>query len=233
MFLIAVCRELLRRRARITSQAQSPNGRHGSPGEKDCIRAKKRAAMKRKNGENKSTRFADPLAVFDLPAARHTLQRPPHQVECTRTRAVLPPHDVKKYYTRKKLRSVAPAERPPHHVHSHLPLTTMLHTMGTLTTTLPHRKKKRRRARHTPFPARCVAGRPSRCLEPSSLAAHRWSQNQPPRHPSAMYTSRLDPPTSTTRCRCRARRAPRSARVPPAPALSPSPVDPVRHRSAR
>jgi hypothetical protein len=231
---IAVCRELLLRRVRITTQTQSPNGRYGTPGEKDCMRAIKKSATKRKNGENNSTRFADPPAVFDPPAARHTLQRPPHHAERTRIRAVLPPRDVKEYYPRKK--KLRPAERNPHLVHPHLPSTTALHTTGTTKTQaqrLPRGKKKRRSARHNPFPARCAAGRPSRCPGPSSLAAHRWTQNQPLRHRSAMYTSRLGPPTSTTRCACRARRAPRSMRAPPAPNPSPSPVDPARHRSAR
>ena len=240
--LFAVRRELLHRRARITAQTQSPNERHGTPGEKDCMRAIRKATMKRTNGESNATRFADPLAVFDLPAARHTLQHPPHHAERTRTCAVLPPHDVKNhYYPRKMRRPVAPIERRRHLVHAHLPpmtTTTTPHMTGTQTTTQvhqspPQRRKKRRNLRHKPFPARCVAGCPSRCPEPSSLAAHRWTHNQPPRPRSAMYTSRLGPHTSITRCSCRARRAPRNTRALLAPAPSPSPVDPARHRSAR
>ena len=230
--LIAMCRESLLRRARIAMQMQIPNERYGTPGEKDCMRAIKKSATKRKNGESNSTRFADPPVVFDPPAARHTLQRLLHHAERTRIRAVLPPRDVKKCYPRKK--RLCPAERHPHLVHPHHPPTIALHTTGTTKTQtqrLPLRKKNRRSARHNPFPACCTAGRPSRCPGLSSLAAHRWTQNQPLRHRSAMYTSQLGPPTLTTRCACRARRAPQSMRAPPAPA--PSPVDPARHRSAR
>ena len=94
--LITVGRELLLQRARITTQTQSPNERHGTPGERDCMRAIKKVATKRKNGGSNSTRFADLPAAFDPPAARHTPQRLPHNAEHTRIRGVLPPHDVKK-----------------------------------------------------------------------------------------------------------------------------------------
>ena len=143
---IPVCRELSHQQARTSIQGQNLNEKHGALGEKDCMRVTRKAATKRKSGESNSTRFANPPAVFDPPAARHTLQLPPHNAEPTRIRAVLPPHDVKKQYPRKNRLPVAPAERRPRHVPPHLPLTTVHHhhTMSTSTTQtqrLLHKKK--------------------------------------------------------------------------------------------
>ena len=98
------------------------------------MRAIRKAVTKRKSGESNSTRFANPPAVFHPPAARHTLQRPPHNADHTRIHAVLLPHDVQKHYPRKKQLPVALAERRPRHNHPHHPSTTALRTMDTLAT---------------------------------------------------------------------------------------------------
>lgn len=123
----------------------------------------RKVATRRKSGERNSTRSAGPPAVFDPPAARHTLQRPPHTAEPTRTRAVLPPHDAQKHYPRKKRLPVAHAARHPRHLHPHPPSMTAPHTMGKQTIQTqrhPRRKKMRRNPRHYPHPVSCVVGRP-------------------------------------------------------------------------